>query len=294
MSVGRREFLEMLAATAGVLLFGARSSAGVRAPTVLRIGLLATAHDDLRSVERGAALGAAEAQRVAALLGRELALNSSPDPEELISRDPQILVGGLDEASYDVLSGLATQHGRIFFNIGCPSDVLRGRRCSRPIFHIIPSDAMRRDAIRLTESEGNVPDSIEAWHGSLERYGAAQLNDRFRAEHGASMNSAAWNAWMAVKIAWEAAARVREFETARVIAWLEDARTRFDGHKGRALSFRPWDHQMRQPLYRFIAGAAGSIVEIPPLERSSATAVADQLDRIGTTAEQSSCRWESS
>ena len=284
----------MLAATAGALLFGARSSADERAPTVLRIGLLATAHDDLRSVERGVALGATEAQRVAALLGRELVLISSPEPDELISRDSQVLVGGLDEASYEVLSGLAAQHRRVFFNIGCPSDVLRGMRCRRTTFHIIPSDAMRRDAIRLVGPEGDAPDSIEAWHGSLERYGAAQLNHRFRAEYGASMDSAAWNAWMAVKIAWETAARVRGFETARVIAWLEDARTRFDGHKGRALSFRSWDHQMRQPLYRLEVGAPDSIVEIPLLERRSAASVADQLDRIGTTAERSSCRWESS
>jgi hypothetical protein len=95
-----------------------------------------------------------------------------------------------------------------------------------------------------------------------------------------------------VKIAWEAVARLRAFETPRVIEWLEHPRTRFDGHKGRALSFRPWDHQLRQPLYRVVSDLGDvAITEAPPVARDDTTAVADQLDRLGTARTESACRW---
>ena len=291
MSVGRREFLETLAATTGAMLFGARSPLDVRAPMALRIGLLATTHDDLPSVERGASLGVMEAQRVATLLGQEVSLIASSAPDRLVADGAHVLVGGLDEASCALLGELAEQHGRLFLNIGCSSDLLRGVGCRRSTFHIVPSDAMRRDATRAAETPSDGRIDIESWLASLTRYGAAQLNDRYQAEFDAPMNSAAWSAWMAVKVAWEAAARAREFDTARVIAWLEDARTRFDGHKGRALSFRPWDHQMRQPLYYTTGDVEGLVVEVPALDRGGTTAVAEQLDRIGVTVDRSACRW---
>jgi ABC-type branched-subunit amino acid transport system substrate-binding protein len=275
-----------------MLLIDARRPLQARVPIVLRIGLLASTHHDPSSVERGASLGTMEARRVAAMLGRDVSLVVSSDPVQLVADGTHVLVGGFDEASCLLLGELAERHDRLFLNIGCSSDVLRGARCRRSTFHIAPSDAMRRHASGTVARPADGAVAIESWHASLERYGAAQLNDRYRAQFGASMNSAAWSAWMAVKVAWEAFARTRAFDNARVIAWLEDARTRFDGHKGRALSFRPWDHQMRQPLYAIAGAAGGSIIEVPVVERDGTMPVAAQLDRIGTTAEQSACRWE--
>jgi hypothetical protein len=133
---------------------------------------------------------------------------------------------------------------------------------------------------------------VVAWHHTLERYGAAQLNDRFRARFSRPMPPAAWVGWMAVKIAWESAAGPRA--TRPPAERLAGPGARYDGHKGRPLDFRPWDHQLRQPLYvveaatREAGGAAAeSRVTTVPDGPGESTRVA--LDRLGATREESAC-----
>ena len=291
MNLSRRAFLRMLPATAGPFVLGARSVSDRRPPHTLRIGLVVPAREQFESAARGAAMGVAEARRVATMLGGDVSLHRRPDARHLIAADRvQVLIGGFDEASSAELTEFAERHELLFLNIGCTSDLLRSGVCSRHAFHVAASEAMLRDALALLEHATR--GEIAVWHGSLERYGAAQVNDRYRAEFRAPMDSLAWSAWMAVKIVAEAAVRLRGFETQRVTDWLEDPRTRFDGHKGRALSFRAWDHQLRQPLF-WIDHSGGPVLELPPVERgaSAGASAAEQLDRIGTSAAASTCRW---
>ena len=291
MTLSRRAFLRMLPATAGPLVLGVRSVSDRRSAHTLRVGLVVPAREQFESAARGAAMGVAEARRVATMLGGDVTLHRASDARHLIAIDHvQVLIGGFDESSCIELAKVAERHELIFLNIGCASDVLRSGACSRHAFHVAASDAMHRDALALLERAAR--GEIALWHGSLERYGAAQVNDRYRVEFREPMDPLAWSAWMAVKIAAEAAVRLRGFETRRVTDWLEDPRTRFDGHKGRALSFRPWDHQLRQPLF-WIDHSGGPVLELPPVERgaSAGASAAEQLDRIGTSAAASTCRW---
>jgi len=79
------------------------------------------------------------------------------------------------------------------------------------------------------ESRGDV------WHRSLEKFGAAQLNDRYAAAMSQPMTPKAWLGWFAMKILAESAWRARSTD-ARAIA--DQLRTlSFDGHKGIALRF---------------------------------------------------------
>ena len=290
MSVDRRAFLRELAATAGPMALGMRSVFDLRPSRVpLRVGLVASAGEESPSAARGAALGIAEARRVVVMLGGDVILHRAADARSLIVTDHvQVLIGGFDDASCAMLMELAEQHDLPFLNIGCTADALRAHACSRHTFHVAASDAMRRDALTLLGNAGRGEPAL--WHGRLERYGAAQLNDRYRAEFRSPMDSLAWSAWMAVKIVAETALRLRGFETTPVIDWLEDPRTRFDGHKGRALSFRSWDHQLRQPLF-WVDEAGDRVVELPPVDRETGAGVAEQLDRIGTSVAASTCRW---
>jgi ABC-type branched-subunit amino acid transport system substrate-binding protein len=108
------------------------------------------------------------------------------------------------------------------------------------------------------------------WHPSLERYGAGQLNARYRARFGAPMTSPAWLGWMAVKSVFETALRSRHADGTFGAPVLDRDGLRFDGHKGRPLVFAREDHRLRQPLYVVkmegdAAGpAAGVVAEIPP------------------------------
>jgi ABC transporter substrate binding protein (PQQ-dependent alcohol dehydrogenase system) len=150
------------------------------------------------------------------------------------------------------------------------------------MYHIAASDAMITGA---KASDRQLPQkaTVELWHSSLERYGAAQLNDRFTARFSRPMTSLAWAAWMAVKVAWETSLRAQSVEPARLLAELRKAEIQFDGHKGAPLSFRTWDNQLRQPLYAVVPdGAKGRVVaEFPDVGRNNQESLRQQLDRFG-------------
>ena len=88
----------------------------------------------------------------------------------------------------------------------------------------------------------------DAWSPDLERFGAAQLNDRFRARFGAgaTMRGPAWAGWFAAKVAAEAVLRARTQDPEAVADVLRTAR--FDGHQGKPLAFAP-DGALLPPLH---------------------------------------------
>ena len=190
------------------------------------------------------------------------------------------------------LGELAAAEGFLFFNVGCASDVLRGAACRRSTFHITASERMRGAALAQAKaSPGNA--TVMLWHESLERYGAGQLNPRFRDRFGTAMSPEAWTGWIAVKIAAETCFRARTCEAAELLAALERPTARFDGHKGRPLSFRPGDHQLRQPLYVIRHDdPSRDVIEVP--ERTAGMTAAEQLDQLGAPGADSACTWEKS
>ncbi|HEU5174652.1 MAG TPA: ABC transporter substrate-binding protein [Gemmatimonadaceae bacterium] len=95
----------------------------------------------------------------------------------------------------------------------------------------------------------------DAWSPDLVRFGAAQLNDRFRARFGAGaeMRGPAWAGWFAAKIVVEATLRARAQDAAALAEVLRVAR--FDGHQGKPLAFAPGG-ELLPPLH--IAGSLES------------------------------------
>ncbi|HEX6632143.1 MAG TPA: ABC transporter substrate-binding protein [Gemmatimonadaceae bacterium] len=287
----RRRFLGATALCAAAAFLPARLRAAPAPTPALRVGLLlpptpGAVHDALR---RGAELGAAEAERGAQLLGGSFTLLSANDGEHVAAAARRLvrdagaiaLVGGGDEAGGLALATLAPELGVPALNVAATADALRGAACATLLFHVAASDAMRRDAL------AGHPGARRAllWHPALERYGAAQLNDRFRARFDAPMDGAAWAAWFALKALWEGAARAHEATPRALAAAL--AAGRFDGHKGAPLSFRAWDRQLRQPLYLVGADARTVLAEVPAARHDEDATVA--LDRLGATARDGAC-----
>lgn len=87
------------------------------------------------------------------------------------------------------------------------------------------------------------------WEATLDAYGARELNARFDARWGRPMDPPAWSAYVAVKIAFEAAMGSGGTDAAGIAAWLAGPQGLFDVSKGIGMTFRPWDHQLRQALY---------------------------------------------
>lgn len=300
----RRRFLISLAgATTGLLaVWPARGrglfarEAGQPSRVSLRLGLALSRSGPssarVRSLTRGAQLGAEEASHAARLFGGTVDLTIADDARRLVEgHGVHALIGGADEADCSRLGAVASSTGVPFFNVGCVDDVLRGAGCDRRTFHVAASSSMQRDAAALANAPATTGD-VAMWHESLERFGAGQLNARFRDRFGSGMDSDTWAAWFAVKIVAETALRTRTTDPAALIAALERPGARFDGHKGRPLTFRSWDHQLRQPLYLVGRGAdSAEVIEVPGRGGEGMTA-AEQLDQLGISASESACSWE--
>jgi hypothetical protein len=88
-----------------------------------------------------------------------------------------------------------------------------------------------------------------------------------------------------VKALWESALRQKSGDAKQIGDYLVRDTTQFDGHKGAPLSFRSWDHQLRQPIY--VVSAGNRPTQIPELTGDDS--VRDALDRLGRSTRAASC-----
>ncbi len=128
------------------------------------------------------------------------------------------------------------------------------------------------------------------WYYELDRFSARELNARFRRRFSAPLGDTSWSAWAALKLLGEAVVRGGASDGAALVSFLESAPP-FDGHKGEALTFRKWDHQLRQPLYVIgprkreeVGGRRGPFAVVADVGGAN-------LDALGTTMADSRCRF---
>lgn len=190
----------------------------------------------------GARLGMEEARRTADLLRSDLDLvevDAGPDAAATLARQAQagtvVLVTALDGSAWD-----AVEEGAAALDL-----VLVDARAARPDPVSCSSRAFH---VGLPATSEGPP--LVLWHDSLNRYGAGQLNDRFRRRFGQGMDEAAWAAWLSVKVAAEALLRVEGAGSNEVTAYLTGGAATFDGHKGQPLRFDPSHRHLVQPVYR--------------------------------------------
>lgn len=86
------------------------------------------------------------------------------------------------------------------------------------------------------------------WHKTVETYGAAQLQKRFEALTGRWMNDRDFAAWMAVRSVAAAVSKLRQADATAIRRLALSDQLPLDGFKGRKLSYRPWNGQLRQPI----------------------------------------------
>lgn len=86
------------------------------------------------------------------------------------------------------------------------------------------------------------------WHPTLETWGAAQAQNRFRRLAGRLMRPLDYQVWAAVRTVGDAATARKSTDAAAIGPYLTDPAFSLPAYKGVSLSFRPWDHQLRQPI----------------------------------------------
>lgn len=130
-------------------------------------------------------------------------------------------------------------------------------------------------------SEGLVP---TAWAPVLEQWGAAQLQSRFAEHAGRTMRAEDYGAWAALRAIGEGVTRTGSADPATLRAFLLSDAFELAGFKGRPLTFRPWNGQMRQPIALVHARA---LVEMAPLEGFLHQHT--DLDTLGIDAPETAC-----
>ncbi len=86
------------------------------------------------------------------------------------------------------------------------------------------------------------------WAPVLETWGAAQAQNRFRRLAGRLMRPLDYQVWAAIRAVGDAATVKKGADPAVIAPFLTDPAFSLPAYKGVPLSFRPWDHQLRQPL----------------------------------------------
>lgn len=86
------------------------------------------------------------------------------------------------------------------------------------------------------------------WHRVVESWGAAQLQNRFRELAGRDMNSEDYAAWAAVRAIGTAVTDLGSASPGEIRNFLFSDKFQLAAFKGRKLTFRDWNGQLRQPI----------------------------------------------
>lgn len=137
------------------------------------------------------------------------------------------------------------------------------------------------EARPVTGSEGL---TAVAWAPVVEQWGAAQLQSRFRDLAGRAMRPEDYANWAAIRAIGEALTRTGSGDPATLRAFMLSDDFELAGFKGRPLTFRPWNGQLRQPIPLVHPRA---LVASAPLE--GFLHQRSELDTLGLDQPESAC-----
>jgi len=171
---------------------------------------------------------------------RTFTLSHHPDDRD--KNRPGFLTGGV---SYDVVAVIDSQkdYGRY---------LQYSTRSARPIV-------------------GDVGLTPVSWHFALERYGAPQLNERYRQFKEneplgpqVAMTDAEFAAWSAVKLVTNSLNTRKAGPELALMKVLQDPASQVDLYKGTRGSIRHWNHQLRQPI---LLATPETVIAVAPMPK---------------------------
>lgn len=194
---------------------------------------------------------------------REFTLSHHPDDRD--KNKPEFLTGG---ASYDVVVVIDTarDYGRY---------IQYKTRRARPVI-------------------GDIGLMPRGWHRTLERYGAPQLNERYRAFKGEeelpaseAMSDAEFATWSAIKLITNSLNTIEgmDGDSLNVSAILKHPDAQVDLYKGTRGSIRSWNHQLRQPILLTTSDAVIAVAPMPKFLHPE-----HYVDTLGLDEPESKCQ----
>lgn len=123
-----------------------------------------------------------------------------------------------------------------------------------------------------------------SWHRTHEQWGAVQMQNRFKEQAGRWMEEQDYGAYLAVRAIGEAAVRTKSNQMQTIKDYLLGDQFALQGYKGKPLSFRAWNGQLRQPV---LLAAPRSLVTAAPVEGFLHPKT--ELDTLGYDQPESKC-----
>jgi ABC transporter substrate binding protein (PQQ-dependent alcohol dehydrogenase system) len=124
------------------------------------------------------------------------------------------------------------------------------------------------------------------WHRAHESWGAVQLQRRFEKLADRWMTPRDFGAWLALRSLGEAAARTGSVERDIVLDYMLSEEFELAGYLGFPVSYRTWNHQLRQPI--LITGPR-MVASVSPQEGYLHPRT--PLDALGVDEGESQCRF---
>jgi ABC transporter substrate binding protein (PQQ-dependent alcohol dehydrogenase system) len=124
-----------------------------------------------------------------------------------------------------------------------------------------------------------------AWHPMFKEYAARGMQYRFYLAASRDMTERDYGNWLATSIFGEAVTRGGKSDAAGVRSYLLSDQFSVPAFKGEGLSFRRWDHQLRQPILLF---GPRTLVAMSPQGATGRSKL--QTDALGFDRAQSMCR----
>ena len=125
----------------------------------------------------------------------------------------------------------------------------------------------------------------EGWAPVLEQWAAVQLQQRFEKDTKREMGTRDYAAWTALRTIGEAVTRTNSADPKVLRSYIFSDAFALDGFKGRSLSYRSWNGQLRQPMPVVNARA---LVELTPLD--GYLHQTNEMDTLGLDRPESRCK----
>jgi ABC transporter substrate binding protein (PQQ-dependent alcohol dehydrogenase system) len=123
------------------------------------------------------------------------------------------------------------------------------------------------------------------WSSVIEPWGAVQLQNRFRDLAKREMTETDFAAWLAVRIIGEAVTRTGKSDAAGIRAYVLSDQFQMSAFKGRGVTFRAWNGQLRQPIHLVTSDAQVAVAPIEGFLHQS-----DEMDTLGLDRPETRCK----
>jgi ABC transporter substrate binding protein (PQQ-dependent alcohol dehydrogenase system) len=124
-----------------------------------------------------------------------------------------------------------------------------------------------------------------SWDAAHDQWGAVQMQNRFTKTFGRRMTARDMQAWSAVRMIGEGAAKAQAFEAKTMLDFLRGPDFALAAFKGQRLTLRDWNLQLRQPI---LLTDGRMLVSVSPQE--GFLHEVSELDTLGVDRPETRCR----